>query len=128
MTCERQCATEAAAASGDRLTRLKERRMGGQQFRRGPVNRVVDRSLELALRFAPHWFGWKTCTGLARMSTQPSPLVARFASILRRTMKTKVTNIYSAADGIRDEAESLRSEVLGGSAGGRRPAGADRVA
>jgi hypothetical protein len=29
-----------------------------------------------------------------------------------RTMKTKVTNIYSAADGIRDEAESLRSEVL----------------
>jgi uncharacterized coiled-coil DUF342 family protein len=27
-------------------------------------------------------------------------------------MKAKVTNICSAADGIRDEAESLRSEVL----------------
>ena len=47
-------------------------------------------------------------------ATTLAPLVTKIrVSIGRvRTMKTKVTNIYSAADGIRDEAEWLHSEVL----------------
>ena len=82
----------------------------------GPYVACVDHSLALALRFA---LALVRIEDMHRASedidaTALAPLMAKIRVSMGRvrTMKTKVTNIYSAADGIRDEAESLRSEVL----------------